>query len=109
MILSLMLLNYDMLLQYIILTLSIMIHFRMLHSWPNLSDLTFKRDQSDFCIQLFLLKIDNRRAIYVYFMTCSVNINEFRQVFYLFNNPSFFHKFFDKVFSCPNPFGGIWA
>ena len=56
----------------------------------KLFGLTFKRNQSDLSTQLFLLKISNSRATYVYFMACSLNINEFRQVFYLFFNPSFF-------------------
>ena len=51
--------KYDMLLQCIIVNLNIMIHFKMLHSWPNLSDLTLKHKQSDFCMQLLLLKIAN--------------------------------------------------
>ena len=33
------------------------INFKMLNSWPNLFSLAFKRNQSDFNMQLFLLKI----------------------------------------------------
>ena len=71
--LSQMSLNYDMLLQYIYAKLT-----------NNLSGLTFKRNQSDLCKQLFLLKIANCRTVCVYFMTCCLNINEFKQVLYLF-------------------------
>ena len=70
MILSLMSLNYDMLLQYIFTELT-----------NSLFGLTFKCNRSDLCKQLFLLKIANWRTVYVYFMTCSLNINEFKQVF----------------------------
>ena len=92
---------------------------------PNLFGLTFIHNQSDSCTQLFVLKSDTWRAIYVYFMTYSLNINEFRQVFYLFNNPDFWVVFFllslslssrtfkfelfyiifyYEVISCPNSF-----
>ena len=71
--LSQMSLNYDMLLQYIFAELT-----------NNLFALTFKCNQSDLCKQLFLLKIANWRTVYIYFMTCCLNINEFKQVLYLF-------------------------
>ena len=67
-----------------------MIHFKILHSWPNLFGLMFTRNQKYFCMKLFLLKIANWRAIYVYLMTCSININEFKQVFTCSTTPEFF-------------------
>ena len=73
MILSLMSLNDDMLLQYIFAELT-----------NKLFGLTFKRNRSDLCKQLFLLKIANGRTVYIYFIACSLKINEFKQVFYLF-------------------------
>ena len=57
---------------------------------PNLFGLTFIRNQSDLCKQFFIPKSATWRAIYANFMTCSLNINESRQVFYLFNNHGFF-------------------
>ena len=61
---------------------------------PNLFGLTLIRNQSDLCTQLFVQKSATWRAIYVYFMTCILIINEFRQVFYLFENPRFWGIFF---------------
>ena len=69
-----------LLFQYIIFKSSISF---MNHFWPNLFGLTFKCNQSDFCMQLFLPKIAKWRVIHVHFMACFLNINEFRQVFSL--------------------------
>ena len=41
----------------------------------DLTDLTFKHNQSDFCTQLFWLKIANWREIARYFKTCSLNMS----------------------------------
>ena len=57
MILSLMSLNYDMLLQCIFVELTIFFHdlLQDVSFLPNLLRLTFKRNQSDLSTQLFLL------------------------------------------------------
>ena len=64
---------------------------------PNLFVLTFIRNQSGLCKQFFIPKSATLRAIHAYFMTCSLNINESRQVFYLSNNQGFF-KFFSSLY-----------
>ena len=95
MILLLMSLNYDTLLQYICWADHFFYDlFQDVSFLPNLYGLTLIRNQSGLCTQLFILKSATWRAIYVYFMTCSLIINEFRQTFYLFDNPGFLGVFF---------------
>ena len=95
MILFLMSLNYDMSLQYICWADHFFYDlFQDVSFLPNLFGLTLIRNQSGLCTHLFILKSATWRAIYVYFMTCSLIINKFRQTFYLFDNPVFLGVFF---------------
>ena len=67
MFISLMSLDYDLLFHFILVQIGICTtnffseyiffnHMRKLNPWPDLLDLIDKCNQSDFCIQLFLLK-----------------------------------------------------
>ena len=95
MILFLMSLNYDMFLQYICWADHFFYDlFQDVSFLPNLFGLTLIRNQSGLCTHLFILKSATWRAIYVYFMTCSLIINKFRQTFYLFNSSGFPGGFF---------------
>ena len=63
--------------------------FQVVSFLPNVFGLMFRFTNQIDLHSYFWLKIANWRAIYIYFMTCSLNINEFWQVLCLFDNSSF--------------------
>ena len=63
--------------------------FQVVSFLPNVFGLMFRFTNQIDLHSYFWPKIANWRAIYIYFMTCSLNINEFWQVLCLFDNSSF--------------------